>query len=565
MTSAEQHIHDVVVVGAGPAGLTTANLLAADGLDVLVLEAGEDILDYPRAVGIDDETLRTFQAAELVDALLPHTEPDTRSVLFDAHRRKMVSFAPKGRPYGWSRGSSFVQPFVDRVLLNGLERYEKVVVRFGTSFVGAVERGDHLKVKVKGGEQKYETLRARYLVGADGGSSAVRKSCNIAFDGKTSRKSFLVVDLADDPIGTPHATAICDPSRTVVSIKLPHGIRRLEFRIDEHEDAEKMSQGEGLQQLLALIVPTPAEVPIIRARVYKHHSRIAAVFRSRRVLLIGDAAHLMPVWQGQGYNNGIRDAANLAWKLSAVIRDIADDTLLDTYEIERRPHAEAMVKVSTYLGHVITTDKPWLARLRDSVMHGIRKFPPLNSYVNDAEFKPMPAYGQGALVRTSGSAAADAVGRLLPQPRVVTPEGRPLLDDVLGNGFAVLSWDVDPMRYADDTTHEFWNRMGARVVIVVPTQQLRIRAENSPEQLFVGDDGELRSWFSEINESVVAVRPDRFVAFATRPQGISEATASLRAAMHYRCSGANKACTSAEQSVHVVRVGGAQGIEKKFK
>jgi 3-(3-hydroxy-phenyl)propionate hydroxylase len=552
MSSSEGHVYDVIVVGAGPAGLTTANLLGADGLNVLVLEAGEDILDYPRAVGIDDESLRTFQTVGLVDALLPHTDPDTHSILFDANRRMLASFGPKGRPYGWSRGSAFIQPLADRVLLEGLSRYPNVTLRFGSSFVSATEYGDQVRVKVRDGELSSSLFRTRYLVGADGGSSAVRKDSAITFDGKTTAAHWLVADLADDPLGTPHATAICDPRRTIVSIKLPHGVRRLEFKLHEHESDEEMSQGPGLQQLLGLIVPKPSEVSVIRARVYRHHSRLAAAFRKGRVLLVGDAAHVMPVWQGQGYNNGIRDAVNLAWKLSAVTRGIAADALLDTYETERRPHAAEMVKVSTYLGHLITTDNRWLAKVRDTVMRGIRRIPPLNDYVAGAEFKPMPSYGQGVVVMPAEGPAVKAVGHLMPQPWVLTPAGKTRLDDVLGTGFALLSWGMDPLKYADESTRQFWHRIGAKVVVAVPSQQLDYCSGVAPEQLFIGDDGVLRDWFSQLNTSVVAIRPDRIVALATGPQELPTATTRMRAAVHYRCDDVTEVPPHASRPSRVV-------------
>ena len=150
--------------------------------------------------------------------------------------------------------------------------------------------------------------------------------------------------------------------------------------------------------MLAQRVPYPERVDVIRHRVYTHHSRIAGAFRRGRLMLAGDAAHLMPVWQGQGYNSGIRDAANLGWKLAAVVNGQAGDALLDTYDVERRKHARAMIDLSTMVGRVISPTNRRVAALRDRVIHAASVVPTLKRYVLEMRFKPMPRYEQGAVV-----------------------------------------------------------------------------------------------------------------------------------------------------------------------
>ena len=141
----------------------------------------------------------------------------------------------------------------------------------------------------------------------------------------------------------------------------------------------------------------PGRVDIIRHRVYTHHSRIAGAFRKGRLMIAGDAAHLMPVWQGQGYNSGIRDAANLGWKLAAVVNGHAEDALLDTYDVERRKHARAMIDLSTMVGRVISPTNRRVAALRDRVIHAASVVPALKRYVLEMRFKPMPRYEHGAV------------------------------------------------------------------------------------------------------------------------------------------------------------------------
>jgi 3-(3-hydroxy-phenyl)propionate hydroxylase len=206
----------------------------------------------------------------------------------------------------------------------------------------------------------------------------------------------LVVDIANDPLGHPNSEVGADPERPYASISIAHGIRRFEFMIHADESDEQAEDPAFLEQMLARMVPRPDRVDVIRRRVYTHHSRIAGAFRSGRLLLAGDAAHLMPVWQGQGYNSGIRDAANLGWKLAAVVSGRADDALLDTYDMERRKHARAMIDLSTMVGRVISPTNRRIATARDLVVRSASIVPTLKRYVLEMRFKPMPRYEQGA-------------------------------------------------------------------------------------------------------------------------------------------------------------------------
>ena len=142
----------------------------------------------------------------------------------------------------------------------------------------------------------------------------------VSFDGTTSSTRWLVIDCANDPLGHPNSEVGADPARPYVSISIAHGIRRFEFMIHGDESDEEAEDPAFVRRMLAQLVPHPDRVDIIRHRVYTHHSRIAGAFRKGRLMLGGDAAHLMPVWQGQGYNSGIRDAANLGWKLAGVAK-----------------------------------------------------------------------------------------------------------------------------------------------------------------------------------------------------------------------------------------------------
>lgn len=516
---------DVVVVGAGPVGLTLANILGLQGVRALVVDERATLIDYPRGVGLDDEALRTFQAIGLVDAVLPHTVPNQILRFVDGKRRLLAEMAPADARFGWPKRNGFVQPLVDAELLKGLDRFEHVQVWWERPMTSCTQTPDAVTVEL-GGDGAPKSVRARYVVGCDGGRSTTRRLMDVSFDGTTSSTRWLVIDVANDPLGHPNSEVGADPERPYASISIAHGIRRFEFMIHAHESDEQAEDPAFLERMLAAFVPHPDRVDVIRRRVYTHHSRIAGAFRRGRMLLAGDAAHLMPVWQGQGYNSGIRDAANLGWKLAAVIAGQANDALLDTYDVERRKHARAMIDLSTMVGRVISPTNRRVAAARDLLVRSASIVPSLKRYVLEMRFKPMPRYEQGAVVHTRPDSP---VGTLFVQPRVDLRERRDiLLDDVLGTGFVVLCWNNNPREILGAQAFANWKAIGARFVAARPQTQLQWTGHDDPDVVIVGDrDGDLKAWFDTHQESVLFLRPDRCIAGACIAQLAPQLSAKL--------------------------------------
>ncbi|GBE67545.1 3-(3-hydroxy-phenyl)propionate/3-hydroxycinnamic acid hydroxylase [Mycobacterium sp. MFM001] len=513
---------DVVVVGAGPVGLTLANILGLQGVRTLVVDERASLIDYPRGVGLDDEALRTFQAIGLVDTILPHTVPNQILRFVDAKRRVLAEMAPADARFGWPKRNGFVQPLVDAELLRGLDRFEHVEVWWDRPMTSCASAADAVTVELGGGD----SVRARYVVGCDGGRSTTRRLMGVSFDGTTSSTRWLVIDLANDPLGHPNSEVGADPERPYASISIAHGIRRFEFMIHADETDEQAEDPAFLARMLAPFVPHPDRVDVIRRRVYTHHSRIAGAFRRGRLLLAGDAAHLMPVWQGQGYNSGIRDAANLGWKLAAVVNGQADDALLDTYDVERRKHARAMIDLSTMVGRVISPTNRRVAAVRDLLVRSASIVPSLKRYVLEMRFKPMPRYEHGAVVHTTPDSP---VGTLFVQPRVdIRDKQNVMLDDVLGTGFAVLCWNNNPREILGAAAFSDWQKLGARFVAARPLTQLHWTGHDDPDVVIVGDrDGDLKAWFDARRESVLFLRPDRCIAGACIAQLAPQLSAKL--------------------------------------
>ena len=535
---------DVAIVGAGPVGLMIANYLGQCGVNVTLVEKLDTLIDNPRAIGLDDESLRTFQAVGLADEVLPHTTPWHAMRFLTPKGRCFADIQPKTDEFGWSRRNAFIQPLADRVLFDGLQRFSNVKVLFSRELSSFEQSDSAVVLNLKDQHGRSERLNARYLIGCDGGNSLVRRSLDISFEGKTAPNQWIVVDIANDPLATPHVYLCCDPVRPYVSAALPHGVRRFEFMVMPGETEAELSKPENMRKLLAKVLPNPDNIELIRSRVYTHNARLAGKFRQGRVLLAGDAAHIMPVWQGQGYNSGMRDASNLAWKLSLVIKGLAADSLLDSYEQERRDHAKAMINLSVLAGHVLAPPKRWQGTLRDGVSWLLNYLPPVKRYFVEMRFKPMPQYTRGALIVPSEKGSP--VGKMFIQPKVLTDAGTTvLLDEVIGENFAIIAWGCDPTWGLTPAQITQWKALGTRFIQVLPDVQLRAPSDAGPDVIRVGDStGRLKEWFARGTSSIALVRPDRFLAGLAIPQTIDQTCEELARALKVLPQPAAKAVVS---------------------
>ena len=535
---------DVAIVGAGPVGLMIANYLGQCGVNVTLVEKLASLIDYPRAIGLDDESLRTFQAVGLAENVLPHTTPWHAMRFLTPKGRCFADIQPKTDEFGWSRRNAFIQPLADRVLFEGLARFANVKVLFSRELEGFEQSESGVALTLKNSEGRSERLQAKYLIGCDGGNSLVRRSLDISFEGKTAPNQWIVVDIANDPLATPHVYLCCDPVRPYVSAALPHGVRRFEFMVMPGETEAELSKPENMRKLLAKVLPNPDNIELIRSRVYTHNARLAGKFRQGRVLLAGDAAHIMPVWQGQGYNSGMRDASNLAWKLSLVIKGLAADSLLDSYEQERRDHAKAMINLSVLAGHVLAPPKRWQGTLRDGVSWLLNYLPPVKRYFVEMRFKPMPQYTRGALIVPSEKGSP--TGKMFIQPQVLTDAGTTvLLDEVIGENFASIAWGCDPTWGLTPAQITQWKALGTRFIQVLPDVQLRAPSDAGPDVIRVGDStGRLKEWFARGTSSIALVRPDRFLAGLAIPQTIDQTCEELARALKVLPQPAAKAVVS---------------------
>lgn len=552
---------EVLIIGAGPVGLMLANLLGVYGRRAVVLEARDELIDYPRAVGLDDESFRLIQAVGLADQIAPLTGPAHIMRLVNARGNVILYNDPQIHRFGWSRKNGFNQPMLDAQLAAGLDRFPGVELRFGHTVEDVVEDADGVTAValVRDGDEVVERrIRAEYLVGCEGGKSPTRKRMGVAFDGLSPETRWLVVDVANDPLGTPNVWLGADRRRPYVSIGLPQAIRRWEFKLHDDETDDVVTSAAWVQEALRDHVPDPSSLEFIRWRVYSHHGRVAESFRRGRQLIAGDAAHLMPVWLGQGWNSGVRDAMNLGWKLATVLQGRADDRLLDTYTEERKAHVTAMVRLSMLMGSVIKMENPVAVAARDLAGRLINRVPKARDYFGEMRFRPLPRYERGVLVDQSTLAPGHAsprltsrlipflqavdktspVGTQFPQPIVSTREGSMLLDEATGRWWSLLTWINDPCALLGATGLADAERLGVRLVVVAPEVQRSWAEHHLPAQVTViGDEtGELKRWFDTKPIGAVLLRPDRFIAGACLAQQAPQLLASAHLALNPPCA-----------------------------
>lgn len=528
----------VVIVGAGPCGVTLANHLGMYGIETVVLERSREILDYPRAVGADDETLRSWQAVGLAEEALADMVQNSPARYHNSLGRCFAHIRPQGQPFGWPRRNNFMQPLTEATLRRGLQRYSNVRLELGWELQALEQDADG--VTLVAGNEAGSTLRVRcaYAVGADGGSSTVRRLIEVPLSGSTHPSKWIVIDVEDDALYAPFAGVYCSPRRPSMVIDLPYGHRRFEYMLLPEDPESDMDKPE---QALRMIAPhyesKGLPLPKIqRARIYNHHSRIADRFQAGRVFLAGDAAHLQPPFFGQGMNSGIRDATNLGWKLAAVLQQRAHARILESYGQERRDHALKMVNFATWIGSFYKPRNRMTEALRDAFFDAIQSLPNVRDYILQLRFKPMPRYTEGLVVHDGPIGKGSPVGRMFMQPRVETPDRRKLrLDDAIGNGFAVIGVNYDPASVLGEEEHSFWQRAGGKFVQVSKSRSggAHFKVPANGTLLLDDVDGGFRDWLSDRPaEEFIVLRPDRYVAGVSTRSRANELTRAVRGMLH---------------------------------
>ncbi|MGW5134842.1 bifunctional 3-(3-hydroxy-phenyl)propionate/3-hydroxycinnamic acid hydroxylase [Streptomyces sp. NPDC004135] len=505
VTETEDSAYDVAVIGYGPTGVTAANLLGAMGLRVVVLERDAEIFTRARAISTDEEVVRIWQRTGLAERLKQDMLTEREVDFVDADGRTFLSAHPTPRGHGHPPQMFIYQPALEQVLRDGVDRYPNVKVLLRHECLRLRQDTHGVELTVVGtADDSVHRLRASYVIAADGGSSLTRAQLNIGYEGKTYEDRWVVIDtkmLKPWP-GHDKLRFHCDPARPAVDCPTPLGHHRWEFPILPGDDEQQLTTEEAVYQLVARYGISRDSIDVLRATVYSHHVRFATRFRTGRVFLAGDAAHAMPPWIGQGMAAGVRDVANLCWKLDAVLRGELPETVLDSYEAERKPHVKEVTKRAVFVGRIITERRPPVARVRNGALRALDRVPGFGGWMQDSNWIPVARYRAGLQARPR----TRATGHQIPQPWVTGPDGtRVRLDDALGGRWTLL--------YAGTAIPQpAWNLPGVSSLTVAPT------GSRPAEGTLVDSDGVLLPWMTRHGAATLALRPDAYV-YAAAPGG----------------------------------------------
>lgn len=513
----------MAVVGAGPVGMTAAALLGARGLQVVVLERKATTSNEPKAISLDDEALRIYQAAGLVNRILSVIVPGIGTRYYDADGRPVFQ-ARSPQPYrlGYPFKNPFAQPDLERELHGHLSAQPNVEIRMQAELVGLSQDADGVEVRYRHAtDGTTGALRATYVLGCDGGRSPVRTLLGVGMTGRSHPDPWLVADVLDDHHDERYGMHHGDPRRPYVIIPGRGGRCRYEFLLHAGEATPEDEVGFALtERLLRPFRPINPE-QVERAVIYRFHALVADRWRVGRAFLLGDAAHMMPPFAGQGLNSGIRDAANLCWKIADVLAGRLADAALDTYEQERRPHAEATVRLAERLGRIVMTTDPRFAARRDAHFRVALQDPATRAFYEEMRYRPPHAYLAGLIVPASGG--RPLAGVMMGQPRVFDTASATIvmLDDVLGAGWALVGVGVTAEKLAAAATAT--GRLAPEAARVAVDNRL----PPGSGRLLVDVDGRLDVEFAPYNGRIVLIRPDRFVAASWTPGDEPDLTTAL--------------------------------------
>lgn len=507
---------EVVIVGAGPVGMTAAALLAAHGVRVTVVEKNATTADDPKAISLDDESLRVYQRAGIERDVLGVIVPGTGTMYYDADNEP-VFHGGAAVPYrsGYPFKNPFVQPELERVLRRALERHPLVDLRFSTELASFEQDAGGVTATAVSPTGTHR-IRSAFLLGADGGRSLVRSSLGVGMTGQSHDDVWLVIDCTEDTRSERYGMHHGDPRRPHVIVPGLGGRCRYEFYL--HPGEGEATTAPPFSLIQRLLAPhrrvTPEQVE--RAVSYRFHGLNADEWRRCRAFLLGDAAHMMPPFAGQGLNSGIRDAANLTWKLAAVLRGGAAEGLLDSYQEERRPHAEAVIRSSERLGRLVMTTNERLARARDRSVRRALETPEGRAYFEGMHYRPSTRITTGLVVDPD---AHPLVGTAIGQPTVfdLDAHASTRFDDMLGDGWAVvgvgIGADVDGMSWRRAT--EAFDFLAPRYVDVPLDDTMPAR--RPPVRVALDLDQRLYAEFGDARGRFVVLRPDRVVAAVSEP------------------------------------------------
>lgn len=342
----------VLVVGAGPVGMTAAAALAAAGIPTVIIEATEQPQPDWRASTFHAATMELLDEIDITERMLAEGLVVPRYQFRDRHDGLIAEFdlgllADETRfPFRLQLNQQRLVRFLYERLLDD----DRVRLAFGSRLTAADNTGDGVEVTLETA-QGTQRMRGSFLIAADGASSTVRKHLGVSFEGHTYPERFLIVstpvDMREQVPGIAEVNYVADPVQWLFILHTPEAWRVL-WPVPADMTVEQATSTEEMQRVLQSVAPYPGGYPIIDHQIYPVHQRVAETFRHGRIMLVGDAAHLNSPIGGVGLNSGIHDAMDLTRRLVRIVREGADeDAELDTFALYRRRIAQEYVQADT--------------------------------------------------------------------------------------------------------------------------------------------------------------------------------------------------------------------------
>ncbi|MBL7818007.1 MAG: FAD-dependent monooxygenase [Saprospiraceae bacterium] len=424
----------VIIVGAGPTGVMLAHLLGQKNISVILIEKEADIFPVTRATHLDAETLRNLQMTGLINELKEYTQSITYFDVVDKDGKTLFeqALANQDTVHHYKDDCFFDQVYFEKILRKGLARYSNVELIVGAEAIDMIASGAEVKIGLKTSKEGGITeVTGDWLIGCDGGRSFVRETMFPKMRELKPPKDWILVDTALN--NAEDARLLPDRFRYYLSDErltaYAHGFglnRRWEFELNE---GETMPEEAVIKSWVEKFIDLN-KISFLRIKKYTHLSLVTPKWQENNVFLAGDAAHLMPPFAGQGLCSGVRDAVNLAWKLSDVIQNKAKTDLLNSYDTERQVQIKHTFNQTHSLMQILLADTKVQKWRRKTQLQSIQLLPPKLKAFLQKSFSNPKSLTIGCVAITS-----KLCGQHLPQ--FVMAENR-LSDDEMSYKWALI-------------------------------------------------------------------------------------------------------------------------------